>query len=338
MEALRTPPAIYLAHDHMDRPEDFARDLAGGITGKILHLAVDSWFDAPTRDEYEASYYGYDGFLERGLVAVARVLEHEDAPENRVRVIRGSGDLERAREQKELALILGTEGGKLIQEDLGLLRVFFRLGLRHIQFNWAMRNQIGASQANEDESDRPGLTEFGRSVVQAMNELGMIVDVSHSAPATIRDVMEITGKPILNSHSGSRELAPKLQNLWDDQIRAMAENGGVIGVHFCSRLVLGVDDLQSEVEDVVRQIRYLTDAGGIDVVGLGPDFVLGNAERDARYKRNTDQGDISWTKGLESSAEVGNLFPALENGGFGPGEIDKIAGGNMLRLFREVLP
>ena len=125
MEALRTQPAIYLAHDHMDRPEDFARDLAGGITGEILHLAVDSWFDAPTRDEYESSDYGYDGFLERGLVAVARVLEHGDAPENRVRVIRGSSDLERAREQNELALILGTEGGKLIQEDLGLLRVFF---------------------------------------------------------------------------------------------------------------------------------------------------------------------------------------------------------------------
>ena len=334
----RTLPAIYLAHDHMDRPEDFTRDLDGGVTGKILHLVVDSWFDAPTRDEYEASYYGYDGFLERGLVAVARALGHEDEPGNRVRVVRGSGDLERAREQNELALILGTEGGKLIQEDLGLLKAFFRLGLRHIQFNWAMRNQIGASQANEDEPDEPGLTEFGRSVVQAMNEMGMIIDVSHSAAATIRDVIEITEKPVLNSHSGSRELAPKPQNLWDDQIRAMAENGGVIGVHFCSRLVLGVDDRQSEIGDVVRQIRYLTDTGGIDVVGLGPDFVLGNAERDARYKRNTDQGDISWTRGLESSAEIGNLFPDLEDGGFSPGEIDKIAGGNMLRLFNEVLP
>ena len=110
-------------------------------------------------------------------------------------------------------------------------------------------------------------------------------------------------------------------NLGDDQVGAMAENGGVIGVHLCLRLVPGVDDRRSEVEDVVRQIRYLTDAGGIDVVGLGPDFVLGNAERDARYKRNTDQGDISWTKVLASSAEVGNLFPALENGVFSPGEI-----------------
>ncbi len=331
-------PDIYLAHDHMDRPEDFSRDLAGGVTGKILHLVVDSWFDAPTREEYEASYYGNDGFLERGLVAVARALEHEREPANRVRAIRGFGDLARARDHNELALILGTEGGKLIQKDLGLLRAFFELGLRHIQFNWAMRNQISASQANEDETDQPGLTEFGRSVVSAMNELGMIVDVSHSSPATIRDVIDTTAKPILNSHSGSRELAPKLQNLWDDQIRAMAGNGGVIGVHFCSRLVLGVDDRQSEIEDVVRQIRYLVDVGGIDVVGLGPDFVLGNAERDFRYKRNTDQGSISWTRGLETSAEITNLFPALESAGFTAGEIDKIAGGNLLRLFEDVLP
>ncbi len=220
-------PDIYLAHDHMDRPEDFARDLSGGVTGKILHLVVDSWFDAPTREDYEASYYGNDGFLERGLVAVARALDHEREPANRVKAIRGFDDLVQARDQNELALILGTEGGKLIQKDLGLLRAFFELGLRHIQFNWAMRNQISASQANEDEPDQPGLTEFGRSVVSAMNELGMIVDVSHSSPATIRDVIDTTAKPILNSHSGSRKLAPKLQNLWDDQIRAMAGNGGV---------------------------------------------------------------------------------------------------------------
>ena len=143
---------------------------------------------------------------------------------------------------------------------------------------------------------------------------------------------------MLNSHGGSRALADKGSNLWDEQIRAMADNGGVIGVHFCSRLVLGVNDRQSEIADVVRQIRYVMDVGGLEVVGLGPDFVLGNPERDAHYMRNTNQPVISWTTGLESSAEIGNIFPALEEHGFSTTEIEMIVGGNLRRLFEDVLP
>ena len=136
----RWPPfPVYLAHDHMDRAEDFARDLGGGVSGKILHLVVDSWFDAPTREQFEASYYGYDGFLQRGLTAMSAALQTASAPENRLRIVRTSMDLASARENGELALILGSEGGKMIEEDLGLLDAFWGLGLRHMQLNWAMR-------------------------------------------------------------------------------------------------------------------------------------------------------------------------------------------------------
>jgi membrane dipeptidase len=331
------PPA-YLAHDHMDRPEDFARDLAGGVAGKILHLTVDAWFDAPTREQYEATYYTEDGFLERGLAAAARALELADNPANRVRIVRSFGDLEAAREAGQLALILGNEGGKIVQDNLALLDAFFRLGLRHMQLNWAMRNRIGASQADEDEPERSGLTTFGVRVVERMNELGMIVDVSHSAPATIEDALQVSKKPILNSHSGSRDLAPKPQNLWDQQIRAIADGGGIIAVHFCSRLVLGVDDRQSTVDDVVRQIRCMADVGGIESVALGPDWILGYPGRDEPYLRNTKQEDITWTVGLESSAGLPDLVPAMEEDGFKASEIELVFGGNVLRLLRDVLP
>ncbi len=329
---------IYLAHDHMDLAEDFRRDLESGVTGKILHLTIDSWIEAPTREQYEAAYYSYDGYLERGLAAAARVHRIAADPANSTRIIRSYSDLEAAASEGHLAVILGNEGGKILGSDVSLVDAWWWMGLRHVQFNWAMRNLIGACQSNEDEPDRPGLTEFGAEVVQRMNELGMIVDVSHSAPQTIRDVLQVTGKPILNSHSGSREIADKPQNLWDDQVRDMADNGGVIGVHFCSRLVLGVNDRQAEIEDVVQQVRYLVDKGGIDVVGLGPDWVLGKPERDNNYLRNTDQTDITWAKGLEDSGEIGNLRPALGEAGFSGSETDKILGGNLQRLFRDVLP
>ncbi|NQW16158.1 MAG: membrane dipeptidase [Chloroflexi bacterium] len=338
MPAKKPLPAIYFAHDHMDRPEDFARDLNAGVTGKILHLVVDGWLAAPTRDLFEASYYGYEGHLERGLIAVSQALSHADNPDNRLQIVRNVDDLASAETNGKLALILGTEGGKLIKEDIALLDVFFRLGLRHIELNWAMRNQIGSSQANEDEPDQSGLTPFGRTVVQRMNELGMIVDVSHSSPAAIKEVLGLTTKPVLNSHGGSRELANKGSNQWDDQIRDMADNGGVIGVHFCSRLVLGVNDRQSEIPDLMRQIRHVMNVGGLDVVGLGPDFILGDDGRDPNYKRNTNQPQISWTVGLESSAEIANIVPALEKDGFSTTEIEMILGGNLSRLFNDVLP
>lgn len=331
-------PPLWLAHDHMDRPEDFDRDLGAGVTGKILHMVVDSWFDAPTREQYEESYYGYDGFVQRALAAAARVLSQAADPASHLRIVRTAADLDVARETGALGLVLGSEGAKLIEEDLGLLEAFWHLGLRHIQLNWAMRNQIGASQSNEEEPEQPGLTPFGFSVVERMNELGMVIDVSHSAPSTISDVLGTTSKPILNSHSGSRAIAPKPQNLRDEQIRAMADNGGVVAIHFCSRLVLGGNERQATIDDLVRQFRYVSDVGGIDIVGLGPDWVLGNHERAERYLRNTDQESITWTAGLESSEELPNLLPALERGGFGASEIQKIFGGNLLRLFRDVLP
>ena len=236
--------SLYLAHDHMYRAEDFARDFAGGVGLKIVHLGVDAWIEAPSVRDYEAAYYVHTGFLARGLKRLTKVLNLERSGEP-IKIIRNMEDIDQAVREDKLALILGFEGGKIIEEDVDLLDAWFALGLRHMQLNWAMRNSIGASQTEEDELDQPGLTEFGFEVISRMNDLGIIVDVSHSSPKTIRDVIDTTTKPLLNSHSGSRSLANKQQNLWDDQITDMAENGGVIGIHFCSRLVLGINGVQS---------------------------------------------------------------------------------------------
>lgn len=329
---------VYLAHDHMQRPEDYKRDLEGGVSGKILHMTIDSWIDAPSQQEYDDSYSSYAGFRDRGLGALTNLHAIAADPENKVRVVREFADFETARYTGELAVIAGNEGGKILGSDISLLDAWFPMGLRHVQFNWAMPNKLGASQDLENHPARLGLTVFGRQTIEKMNELGMIVDVSHSAPQTILDALETSSKPILNSHSGGRAIADKGQNLWDDQIRAMGDNGGVIGIHFCSRLVLGVNGVQAEISDLMQQIRYVADVGGIDVVGLGPDWLLGDPVRDVPYMRNTDQTDISWTRGLEDSGELSNLWDPLVGAGFTAAEIEKIAGGNMLRLFRDVLP
>ena len=329
---------VFLAHDHMQRAEDFQRDIDGGVSGKIVHLTVDSWIDAPTKEEYDHAYDSYEGFRDRGLGALTNLHAVASEPENNVRVAREFRDIETAAHMGQLAVIAGNEGGKILGYDPDLLEAWFGLGLRHVQLNWAMPNNLGASQDQENEPAQPGLTDFGRTTIDNMNEKGMIVDVSHSAPQTIIDALETTSKPILNSHSGGRSIADKPQNLFDDQIKAMAKNGGVIGVHFCSRLVLGVNGVQAEIGDVVKQIRYIANVGGIDVVGLGPDWVLGDPVRDVRYLHNTGQEDLTWAKGLEDSSELPNLWDPLVGAGFTAAEIEKIAGGNMLRLFKDVLP
>jgi membrane dipeptidase len=329
---------VFLAHDHMQRAEDFQRDLDGGVSGKIVHLTIDSWIDAPTKEEYDHAYDSYEGFRDRGLGALTNLHAVASDPENKTRVVREFRDIETAGHMGQLAVIAGNEGGKILGSDPDLLDAWFGLGLRHVQFNWAMPNNLGASQDQENEPAQPGLTDFGRTTIENMNEKGMIVDVSHSAPQTILDALEATSKPILNSHSGGRSIADKPQNLFDDQIKAMAENGGVIGVHFCSRLVLGVNGVQAEIGDVVKQIRYVADVGGIDVVGLGPDWLLGDPLRDVPYLRNTGQEDLTWAKGLEDSSELTNLWDPLVGAGFTAAEIEKIAGGNLLRLFKDVLP
>ena len=322
----------------MQRPNDYLRDLRGGVSGKILHLTIDSWIDAPSREDYDRAYGSYIGFHDRGLSALENLHKIARDPTNRVRVVREFQDLIVGKEMGYLSVIAGNEGGKILGSSPDMLDAWFQLGLRHVQLNWAMANKLGASQSEEDDPAKPGLTEFGRQTIENMNWLGMVVDVSHSAPQTILDALEVTSKPILNSHSGGRAIADKQQNLRDEQIRAMAQNGGVIGIHFCSRLVLGENGVQADIADLVRQIKYVVDIGGIDVVGLGPDWMLGDPMRDAPYLRNTDQQDISWTRGLENSGELPNLWDPLANAGFTPTEIEKIAGRNILRLFKDVLP
>jgi len=329
---------VYLAHDHMQRRDDYQQDLQGGVTGKILHLTVDSWIDAPTKEGYDRVYNSYEGFHERAEIALGNLHLIAADVNNRVRVIREFSDLINARSEGQLAIIAGNEGGKILGHDLSSIDNWFNHGLRHVQLNWAMPNLIGAAQSQENDSAQPGLSEFGVEVIYEMNRRGMIVDVSHSAPQTIIDVLDATSKPILNSHSGGRVVADASQNLWDDQIRAMAANGGVIGIHFCSWMVKNERDIQAEIDDLIRQIRYVSNVGGIDLVALGPDWVLGDPERDGRYLHNTGQPDISWTKGLENSGELPNLWDPLSDAGFTQTDIEKIAGGNLLRLFRDILP
>ena len=202
--------------------------------------------------------------------------------------------------------------------DLGVLRILYRLGIRLITLTWNQRNQIadGAGEARTGG----GLTEFGVKVVAEMNHLGMLIDVSHLSEAGFWDVIKKSKEPIVASHSNCYSLCPHLRNLKDEQIKALADKGGVIGVTFVPDFLIK-ENRKSTVEDVVRHIDYLVEKAGIDHVGLGSDF----------------DGTVELPIGLKGADEIPNITKELLNQGYKEDDIKKILGGNFLRVFKDVV-
>lgn len=241
--------------------------------------------------------------------------EVEDSPDDAV-LARCASDVERAHREGKLACMLGMEGAEPLGEDLAVLRSAYRLGLRNIGLVWGGRNAVGFGVSSEEE-DEDGLSDFGRDVVREANRLGIMIDVSHLSAAGFWDVIDVTQKPIVASHSNARELYDHERNLWDDQIEALAETGGLVGVVFT---FMTEDRSAATLDDVLDQIDYMGELVGPEHVGLGSDF----------------DGIPHTPAGLEDASQMGNITGGLLERGYSDEDIAKILGGNWLRVFREV--
>lgn len=168
-----------------------------------------------------------------------------------------------------------------------------------------------------------GLTEKGREFVAQMQEMGMIVDVSHMSDAGFKDVLAIAKKPFVASHSNARSICRCSRNLTDDMIRQLGSCGGCMGLNFCADFLKEVpvgEENPGAIEDVVRHARHISNVGGIEVLGLGSDF-----------------DGIDTNKGLPGAQSMGKLWEALHKAGYTQRELDKIFYGNVLRVYRECL-
>lgn len=142
-------------------------------------------------------------------------------------------DVKRIQKEGRLACLLAIEGGEALEGKLSSLRIFHRLGVRLITLTWNYRNDLASGQLEGEAGG--GLSRFGRAVVEEMNRLGMLVDVSHLNEPGFWDVLSCSKDPVIASHSNAQALCPHPRNLSDEQIRALADRGGVIGVNFCPR-------------------------------------------------------------------------------------------------------
>ena len=222
-----------------------------------------------------------------------------------------------ARQNGRIAMVLSIENGIAVEKDLGLLRNFHRLGVRMMSLTWNYRNRLGDGVVGSP-ARRRGLTPLGRETLREMGRIGMIADVSHLSEKTFWDLMEATEQPVVASHSNAFSVCAHPRNLNDDQIRAISETGGFIGLNFCPDFLNLERD--ASIGDVVNHARHIAEIGGIEVLALGSDF----------------DGIFSTPKGLEHIGKMEKLVGALQRAGFSRKEINAIAHRNFLRVFRNV--
>jgi membrane dipeptidase len=235
--------------------------------------------------------------------------------------VRNTAEFEASQATGKIIGILAIEGGYAIENSLDKLKDFYARGARYMTITWNRSNSYGpdwAVSADDSRSATVGLNDFGRQVIQTMDSLGMIIDVSHTGIKTIEDILAITPHPIVATHSGARALVEHTRNLYDDQIRKIAATGGVIGVPFYPYFLTGTS--RATINDIVRHIDYIAKLVGVDYVAIGSDF-------DGIEVAPTDLNNVS---------KMPLLTEALLKKGYSRADVRKIWGENFLRVFRQV--
>lgn len=237
----------------------------------------------------------------------------------------GASDIERVFGSGKIASLLGIEGGHAIENSLGALRAYYDLGVRYMTLTHGLT--IDWADAATDSARHNGLTAFGKEVVREMNRLGMLVDLSHVAPATMHAALDVSEAPVIFSHSSARAVTDHPRNVPDDVLRRIPENGGIVMVTFVPSFIsekvrthTGSGPVpQATLADAVAHIEHIRKVAGIDHVGIGGDF----------------DGISSTPVGLEDVSTYPALFAELARRGWSDDDLRKLAGENLLRVLRE---
>lgn len=305
---------------HCDTPSLMVNGLDIGIDNKesqvdipkLIAGGVDvSFFATCTYAEYSP-----ETATSRALEMIASVYDSLGKYGDRIALALTPDDVIANKANNLISILIGMENGAPIQKSMSLLRLFHRMGVRYMTLTHNGDNEI--ADAAMEGKRWGGLSPFGREVVAEMNRLGIIVDVAHVSDGTFSDVLDCSKKPVLSTHSCCRALANHPRNMTDDMIRRMADKGGVIQINFYPYFL--TTTAQAGVEDVIRHIDHAVKVGGIEHVGIGTDF----------------DGIEVTPVGLENVSKLPVVFDQLSEKGYSDDQIDKIASGNFLRVFREV--
>lgn len=330
---------------------DLNRMKEGGVDVQFFSV----WSDGEQTNPY--------AFANRQIDSLDAILKRN--PDKIVKV-GNSEELLEAVKQKKIAALIGLEGGHQFEDDLSNLEALYNRGVRYVTLTWNNSTDWATSAADETNPDgaknsegKKGLTAFGKQIIHKMNNLGMIVDVSHVGEQTFWNAIATSTKPIIASHSSVYEICPHRRNLKDDQIKAIAKNGGVVQINFYSGFIdptvearenaflekhkaeidtlkdsgISIYDAEASVytkysdevealrapfDLVIQHIEYVIKLVGVDYVGIGSDF----------------DGITLTPKQLDDVTNYNLITKALVEKGYNEKDINKILGGNMLRVLK----
>ncbi|WP_107850389.1 dipeptidase [Oceanimonas marisflavi] len=260
--------------------------------------------------------------------------EHGDL----IRPVRTTADILSAKEEGRTGIILGFQNAHAFEDQLGYVEIFKQLGVGIVQMAYNTQNLVGTGCYERDG----GLSGFGREVVAEMNRVGIMCDLSHVGAKTSEEVILESKKPVCYSHCLPAGLKDHPRNKSDAELRFIAEHGGFVGVTmFAPFLKKGIE---STVDDYVEAIGYVLDLVGEDAIGIGTDFTQGHDQNffewlthDKGYARRlTRFGEIINPEGIRTIGEFPNLTEALLRNGYSPRLVEKIMGGNWVRVLKDV--
>lgn len=244
-----------------------------------------------------------------------------DKYDNHISLARNYDSLANIQMANKISIFLTLEDGRPLGEDITSLEKLYEMGFRLITLTWNHENTIGFPNSYQKQIMRKGLKPFGFEVVERMNDLGMIIDVSHLSDGGFYDVIETTKQPIVASHSNARQLANHPRNLTDDMIRKIANTGGVIGVNFYGHFLSNNEaDNRSTIKLLKRHLDHIRNVGGSDVIALGTDFDGMSSELE-----------------IDGPDKMNQLFDVLWQQGWDYGFIEKLAYQNAMRVIKDVM-
>ena len=287
---------------------DIKKLISGEVDAQFFAMFLDKgWIEEQKLDIYEYTKKFYKVF--------AKELEEN---QEYIKLAKNHSDLKANREKGILSAFLTIEEGHFIEGKIERLEEFYNLGLRLITLTWNYENCIGYPNSYDENDMKKGLKDFGFQVVEKMNELGMIIDVSHLSDGGFYDCVKNSKKPVIASHSNARTITNVPRNLSDEMMGLLADKGGIMGLNFCPHF-LGEGET-SRVEDMIRHVKHIKNKAGIDALALGSDF-------------DGIEGELE----ISNIGEINKLIMALDRSGFKTGEIEKISYLNAERIIKECL-
>ncbi len=337
-QQLHSDSIVWILHDHFYHRLDANSAMCdGGVTAKVVVPVADFAIYNDSQGEDDLDYYRHtldqvDGWAVESLARLQRAQELFGSRPDRFILAEGSADVLRAKREGKAAIFFGFEGCKAFEGRIELLHVFYRLGVRQMQLMWSRPNQLV-----DVSSGAWKLSGFGRDVIQAMNELGIVIDLAHAPWSLFEDVIKHSNDPVIVSHGAPNGVHAGSGDMSAEHLAALKSCGGLLGLHFCRHYINGPF---ATFDDFLDVVDYLVDGGCEDVVALGGDLFEDDSYFRTRHQPPSGATHENWRVFIEELNDI-RLIPNVTRGlmmrGYQEAVIRKILGDNILRVYRKVL-